>query len=59
VVLFGERADDYARLFGEARLVATSTDRYAMPSERNVHVYVCRKPSAPLSVLWPNLKMII
>jgi Dolichyl-phosphate-mannose-protein mannosyltransferase len=59
VVLFGERADDYARLFGEARLVATSTDRYAMPSERDVHVYVCRKPSAPLSVLWPNLKMII
>ncbi len=59
VVLFGERADDYARLFGEAQLVATIIERYAMPSEQDVRVYVCRKPSAPLPVLWPNFKMII
>ena len=59
VILFGENADRYVSLFGEARLVATITDRYAMPSEQGVHVYVCRKPSAPLAVLWPNFKMMI
>jgi len=30
-----------------------------MPSEQDVHVYVCRKPSAPLPDLWPNFKLII
>jgi len=59
VILFGENADRYARLFGEARLAATITDRYAMPSEQGVHVYVCRKPSAPLAILWSNFKMMI
>lgn len=59
VILFGENADQYLRLFGQSQLVATITDQYAMPSEQGVHVYVCRKPSAPLAVLWPNFKMII
>jgi hypothetical protein len=58
-IVFGENADRYARLFGEAQLVATITDEHAMPSEQNVHVYVCRQPSAPLGILWPNFKMII
>jgi hypothetical protein len=59
VIVFGENADRYARLFGEADLVGTITDEHAMPSERGVHVYICRKPSAPLAILWPNFKMFI
>jgi hypothetical protein len=59
VIVFGENADRYARLFGEAQLVGTITDEHAMPSEQGVHVYICRKPSAPLAILWPNFKMII
>jgi Dolichyl-phosphate-mannose-protein mannosyltransferase len=59
VILFGENADRYANLFAEARLAATITDKYAMPSEQGVHVYICRKPSAPLAILWPNFKMMI
>lgn len=58
-IVFGENADRYARLFGDAQLVGTITDEHAMPSEQGVHVYVCRKPSAPLAILWPNFKMII
>ena len=59
VIVFGENADRYVRLFGESQLVATITDEHSMPSEQGVHVYVCRKPSAPLAILWPNFKMII
>jgi Dolichyl-phosphate-mannose-protein mannosyltransferase len=59
VIVFGENADRYARLFGEAVLVGTITDEHAMPSEKGVHVYICRKPSVPLAILWPNFKMII
>jgi hypothetical protein len=59
VVVFGERADEFKQLFGEAQLAATITDTYAMPSEQHVHVYICRKPSAPLATLWPHFKLII
>jgi dolichyl-phosphate-mannose-protein mannosyltransferase len=59
VIVFGERADQYKDYFNESKLVATITDPYAGVAERNVHVYLCRKPSAPLSVLWPHFKLII
>jgi hypothetical protein len=59
VILFGENADRYANLFGEAQRVATITEQYAMPSEQGVHVYVCRQPRASLAILWPNFKMMI
>jgi len=59
VILFGERAAAHSSLFAESRLVAVLKNPYAMPSEQNVAVYLCRKPRAPLSALWPRFKMII
>ena len=59
VILFGERADQYKRYFGESQLVATITDPHAGVAERDVHVYLCRKPSGPLATLWPHFKLII
>jgi hypothetical protein len=59
VILFGERADQYKQYFGEAQLVATVTSPHAAMAERDVHVYLCRKPTAPLSLLWPHFKLII
>ena len=59
VILFGERADELKDLFADSQLVATITDPYAAVVERNVHVYVCRKPRAPLADLWPHFKLII
>ncbi len=59
VILFGERAEEYKNYFGQAERVATISDPHAMPSEQNVPVYLCRKPQAPLSVLWPRFKLII
>ncbi len=59
VILFGERADELKDLFADSQLVATITNPYAAIVERNVHVYVCRKPRAPLSELWPHFKLII
>lgn len=59
MILFGERADELKDLFADSQLVATITNPYAAIVERNVHVYVCRKPRAPLSELWPHFKLII
>jgi hypothetical protein len=59
VILFGERADELKNLFEDAQLVGAITDPHAAIAERNVHVYVCRKPRAPLAELWPHFKLII
>ncbi|MFZ3216150.1 MAG: glycosyltransferase family 39 protein [Candidatus Acidiferrales bacterium] len=59
VILFGERAAEHSHLFAESQLVATITNPDAAIAERNVQVYVCHKPLAPLAVLWPQFKMII
>ena len=59
VILFGERADELKDFFADAQLVAAITDPHAAVAERNVHVYVCRKPRAPLAELWPHFKLII
>jgi hypothetical protein len=59
VILFGERAAEFAALFGEVERVASISNPYAMAVEQNVPVFLCHKPVAPLSVLWPRFKMII
>jgi hypothetical protein len=59
VIIFGERSEEFIKLFGDVRRATTITSPHAMPNEQSVPVYVCRKPIAPLSVLWPRFKMII
>jgi hypothetical protein len=59
MIIFGERATDFTKLFGDVQRVATISNPHAMEVEQNVPVYLCRKPVAPLSALWPHFKMII
>ena len=59
VIIFGERSDEFIKLFGDVRLAATADNPHAMPNEQHIPVYICRQPVAPLSVLWPHFKMII
>jgi len=59
VIIFGEQSGEFIKLFGEVRQAATIVSPHAMPNEESVPVYVCRKPRAPLAVLWPQFKMII
>lgn len=59
VILVGERSDIYKQYFGQVDLVAHVSNPHGMPLERNVPIYICRKPVAPLDKLWPHFKMII
>jgi hypothetical protein len=59
MIIFGERADEFQTFFAESQLAATITNSYSAVAERNVHVYICRKPLEPLTALWPKFKMII
>jgi len=59
MIIFGERSDEFIKWFGEVQRAGTIISPHAMPNEQRVAVYVCRKPIAPLTVLWPRFKMII
>jgi hypothetical protein len=59
VIIFGERAQQFTQYFGEVHLADTILNANSMGFEQAVQVYICRKPRAPLPVLWPNFKMII
>lgn len=59
VIIFGERATEFVKLFGDVRQLATISNPHAMDVEQNVPVFLCRKPLAPLASLWPHFKMII
>jgi len=59
MIIYGERSDEFIKYFGDVRVAATSVSPYSMPNERNIPIYVCRKPIAPLAELWPRFKLII
>ena len=59
VIIFGEQSSEFIELFGDVQLAATADNLHAMPNEQHIPVYICLKPIAPLSVLWPRFKMII
>ena len=59
VIVFGEQSSDFIKLFGDVQLAATADNPHAMPNEQHIPIYICRKPVAPLAVLWPHFKMII
>lgn len=59
VILFGDRSTELKELFGDVQQVATISNPLSMPVERELVVYLCRKPRAPLAELWPHFKMII
>jgi Dolichyl-phosphate-mannose-protein mannosyltransferase len=59
MIVFGERSGEYIKLFGDVRQAAVIHSAHAMPNERTIPVYLCRKPVAPLKELWPHFKMII
>ncbi|HUO35890.1 MAG TPA: glycosyltransferase family 39 protein [Candidatus Acidoferrum sp.] len=59
VILVGERSNELIQYFGDVSLATKVANPHGMPTERNVPVYICRKPVAPLKELWPHFRMII
>jgi hypothetical protein len=58
-IVFGERAEALRSHFETAEQVATISHPYAMAVERDLPVYVCRGPKAPLRMLWPALRFYL
>jgi hypothetical protein len=56
VILFGQNAESIKTMFNEVEQVATISDAHAVAAEKNLPVYICRRPKAPLVELWPSLR---
>ena len=59
VILFGDHSESIKGFFGDVRQVATISNRYAMPNETGLAVYLCRRPKMPLAQMWPQLRFYL
>jgi len=58
VVAIGFTREFLARFFTDVAPAAQVNPRYALPEERNLTIYICRKPKMTLSAAWPSLRYL-
>ena len=56
VVAIGYREGFLRQFFDEVEQKATISPQYALPEERNLAIFLCRKPRADWATLWPRWK---
>ncbi len=56
VITLAAPGTSFAPDYGSAEVAGRITNRYAMPYETNLDVYVLRSPREPLATLWPKLR---
>lgn len=59
VIAVGVPAEELKKIFREVEAAAIISSPYAMPSETDLPVYICRNIRAPLEQLWPSTKHYI
>jgi hypothetical protein len=57
LLIVGGRLEDHRRVFAGCREAAREKDaHWAMPYERELPIWLCRKPLQPLGAVWPRVK---
>ncbi len=59
VISVGLMREQLQPLFGQIEQAATISHEYAMPSENDIPVFLCRRPKMSLQRAWPRLKVYI
>jgi 4-amino-4-deoxy-L-arabinose transferase-like glycosyltransferase len=59
IIIVGGDAEDYGDHDSDVIEVARIDADYAMPYERNLPVFVCRRPKLPIRDVWPSVKQYI
>jgi hypothetical protein len=59
LIVIGGRREDHLRGYEEVTLFAVHRNRYAMPSESDLPIWICRRPRLSLKQLWPLVKSYI
>jgi Dolichyl-phosphate-mannose-protein mannosyltransferase len=58
VVAIGFRKAELGKLFSDVLPAANVHSQYALPEERDLTIFVCRKPKLSLLASWPQLKYL-
>ena len=57
LLIVGGRVEDHLRVFAECREAARErSSPWAMPYERELPIWLCRKPKIALGVIWPQVR---
>lgn len=56
LIVIGGDPQDHREVFEEVTLFAVHRDRYAMPEETDLPIWICRKPKVSLEQVWPIVK---
>jgi hypothetical protein len=56
LIIIGGDRQDHLQAYGEVSLFAVHRNRYAMPSETDLPIWICRKPKITLRQIWPHVK---
>ncbi|MCJ7588796.1 MAG: glycosyltransferase family 39 protein, partial [Candidatus Aminicenantes bacterium] len=59
IIIVGGDAEDYGDHYSDVIEVARIDAGYAMLYERNLPVFVCRRPKLPIRDVWPRVKQYI
>jgi 4-amino-4-deoxy-L-arabinose transferase-like glycosyltransferase len=58
VIAIGYREGFLRQFFDDVQLQATISPQYALPEERNVAIFVCRRPKTNWGTMWPRWKYL-
>ncbi len=59
LIIIGGEAEDHLQVYGKVVEVARHVNKYAMPYESNLPIFVCRNPKATLGDVWPRVRHYI
>jgi hypothetical protein len=55
IIIGGDRGD-HLQAYEEVTLFAVHSNRYAMPGENDLPIWICRRPRVTLDQIWPQVK---
>jgi len=58
VIAIGYREGFLRQFFGDVERQATISPQYALPEERNVAIFVCRRPRTNWATMWPRWRYL-
>ncbi len=56
LIVIGGDEEDHREVFKDVTLFAVHRNRYAMPEETDLPIWICRKPKFTLEQVWPHVK---
>ncbi len=56
LIVIGGKREDHLQAYEEVTLFAVHSNPYAMPSESDLPIWICRRPKLSFKQLWPQVK---